>query len=40
LVVAVQDAADGVGDQFTLGLLSFDVHGEGPIVVAGNTQRR
>ena len=40
LVVAVQDATDGIGDQFTLGLLGFDVHCEGPIVVAGNTQRR
>jgi hypothetical protein len=40
LVVAVQNATDGVGDQFTLGLLGFDVHGEGPLVVAGTTQRR
>ena len=36
LVVAVQESADGVGEQCAVGLLGFDVHGAGSVVVGGD----
>jgi hypothetical protein len=36
LVLAVQELADVVGQLFAIGLLGFNVHGVGPLVVGGD----
>ena len=38
-VVPFQDATDNVGEQFAVGLLGFNVHGAGPVVVGDDTAK-